>query len=206
MTEVVRRTARRSAMAAYIAAGAAVVGLVTIALFFWIGQPWGTIDDLAVLVMTAAVAPLMLAFWELGGWTPTPLALLAQTAGWLAVATWVVLHIVFIFGALTFDYAAPATDGLAIESVAQIVIGLWIGGASLLAGAWLAWQRWLGLLTGVGWALVGVGLLVGGMNHPLSYAGGVGYLLLFPVWAFLMGRLFSRIASGAGSRQPAPAR
>jgi len=156
--------------------------------------------------MTAAVAPLMLAFWELGGWTPTPLALLAQTAGWLAVATWVVLHIVFIFGALTFDYAAPATDGLAIESVAQIVIGLWIGGASLLAGAWLAWQRWLGLLTGVGWALVGVGLLVGGMNHPLSYAGGVGYLLLFPVWAFLMGRLFSRIAPDAGSRQPAPAR
>ena len=59
MTEVARRTARRSAMAAYVAAGAAVVGLVTIALFFWIGQPWGTINDLAVLVMTAPVAPLM---------------------------------------------------------------------------------------------------------------------------------------------------
>src|SRR5437870_12770556 len=73
MTEVARRTARRSAMAAYIGAGAAVVGLVTIALFFWIGQPWGTLNDVAVLVMTAAIAPLMLAFWELGGWTPTPL-------------------------------------------------------------------------------------------------------------------------------------
>ena len=206
MTEVAQRTARRSAMAAYIAAVAAVIGLVTISLFFWIGEPWGAINDVAVVVMTAAVAPLMLAFWELGGWTPTPLALLAQTAGWLAVATWVVVHALFILGALTFDYAAPATDGLAIESVAQIGIGLWIAGASLLAGAWLGWQRWLGLVTGVGWALVGVGLLFGGMNHALSYAGGIGYLLVFPVWAFLMGRLFSAIGSDAGSRQPAPAR
>jgi hypothetical protein len=206
MTEVARRTARRSAAAAYVAAVAAVIGLVTISLFFWIGRPWGTINDVAVLVMTAAVAPLMLAFWELGGWTPTPLALLAQTTGWLAVATWVVVHALFILGLLRFDYAAPATDGLAIESVAQVVIGLWIAGASLLAGAWLGWQRWLGLLTGVGWVLTGVGLLAGGMNHPLSYAGGIGYLLLFPMWAVVMGRLFSGIASDAGSRQPAPAR
>jgi len=86
------------------------------------------------------------------------------------------------------------------------VIGLWVAGANGLAGPWLGWQRWLGLLTGVGWALVGVGLLLGGMNHPLSYAGGIGYLLVFPVWAFLMGRLFTRIASGAGTRQPARAR
>ena len=206
MTEIARRTASRSAIAAYVAAIAAVSGLVTLGLFFWLGQPWGTINDVFVLVMTAAVAPLMLAFWELGGWTPTPLALVAQTAGWLAVATWVVVHAFFIDGALTFDYNAPATDGLAIESVAQIVIGLWIAGANFLAGPWLGWQRWLGLLTGLGWALVGAGLLAGGMNHPLSYLGGIGYLLLFPAWAFVMGRLFSAIGSGADSPRRAPAR
>jgi hypothetical protein len=205
MTEAARRTVRRAGVAAYIAAVAAVVGLVTIGLYFWIGQPWGTLNDVAVLVMTAAVGPLMLAFWELGGLTPTPLARVAQAAGWLAVAAWAILHALFIIGVLTFDYSAPATDGLALEAVAQVVIGLWIAGANGLAGPWLGWQRRLGLLTGVGWALVGVGLLLGGMNHPLSYAGGIGYLLMFPVWAFLMGRLFTRIASDAGSRQPAPA-
>ena len=206
MTETTRRTVRRAEAAAYVAAGAAVVGLVTIGLFFWIGQPWGTLNDVAVLVMTAAIAPLMLAFWELGGLTPTPLALVAQTAGWMAVAAWVIVHALFILGVLTFNYAAPATDGLALEAVAQVVIGLWIAGANGLAGSWLGWHRWLGLITGVGWALVGVGLLAGGMNHPLSYAGGIGYLLVFPVWAFLMGRLFNRIESGAGSQLPAPAR
>jgi len=206
MTETTRRTVRRAALAAYVAAAAAVVGLVTIGLFFWIGQPWGTVNDVAVLLMTAAIAPLMLAFWELGGLTPTPLALVAQTAGWLAVAAWVLVHALFIIGVLTFDYAVPATDGLALEAVAQVVIGLWIAGAGALAGPWLGWLRWLGFVTGLGWALVGVGLLAGGMNHPLSYAGGVGYLLVFPLWSFLMGRLFSGIASGAGNRQSAPAR
>jgi len=206
MTEAARRTVRRAGVAAYVAAVAAVVGLVTIRLYFWIGQPWGTVNDVAVLVMTAAMGPLMLGFWELGGLTPTPFALVAQTAGWLAIAAWVTVHALFILGALTFDYAAPATDGLAIEAVAQIAIGLWIAGANGLAGHWLGWQRWLGLVTGAGWALVGVGLLAGGMNHPLSYAGGIGYLLVFPVWTFLMGRLFNAIASGAGTRQPAPAR
>ncbi len=207
MTDVARRTAKRAAIAADAAAVAAMIGLVTISLYFWIGQPWGTINDVAVLVMTAAVAPLMLAFWELGGLTPTPLALIAQVAGWLSVLAWVIVHSLFIGGAMTFDYAAPATGGLAVESSAQVYIGLWIAGASLLAAAWLgSWERWLGLVTGLGWALVGAGLLLGGMNHPLSYAGGIGYLLAFPVWAFLMGRLLNRIASGADSRPPAPAR
>jgi len=205
MTEAALHTVQRAGVAAYVAAAAALVGLVTIGFFFWIGQPWGTLNDVAVLVMTAAIAPLMLAFWELGGLTPMPLALVAQTAGWLAVGVWVIVHALFILGVLTFDYAAPAVGGLAIEAVAQVVIGLWIAGANLLAGPWLGWQRWFGLVTGAGWALVGVGLLAGGMSHPLSYAGGIGYLLVFPVWAFLMGRLFSEIASGAGSRQPAPA-
>ena len=71
MTAGTRRIVRRAAVAAYVATGAALIGLVTIALFFWIGQPWGTLNDVAVLVMTLAVAPLMLAFWELGGLTPT---------------------------------------------------------------------------------------------------------------------------------------
>ena len=92
------------------------------------------------------------------------------------------------------------------DFTAQVVIGLWIAGANLLAGRWLGWQRWLGVVTGLGWALVGAGLIAGGMSHPLSWAGGIGYLLLFPVWAFLMGRLLSAMARDAGIPQPAPAR
>jgi hypothetical protein len=188
MSESSRGIVKRAARAAYVIAAAGLVALVTIVLFFAIGQPWGTLNDIALLVATAAIPILMLAFWELGGLTPTPLALVAQVTGWAAVIVWCVVQALFIAGVVDFDYDHPATGALAVESVALIVIGLWIAGANLLAGSWLNAVRWLGVVAGLGFVLVPVGLLLGGVSHPLAYAGGIGYSIVFPVWAFLMGR------------------
>ena len=188
MAEGTRRIVRRAAVAAYVIAAAGLVAMVTIILFFAIRQPWGTLNDIALLVMTAAIPLLMLAFWELGGLTPTPLALVAQASGWIAVLVWCVVHALFIATVVDFDYEHAATGWLAVESVALIVIGLWIAGANLLAGAWLNSIRWFGVAAGVGFVLLSVGLILGGVDHPLTYAGGVGYSIVFPVWAYLMGR------------------
>jgi hypothetical protein len=186
-----QRIVRRAAVAAYAVGGAGLLALVTIGLFFWLGQPWGTINDLALLVMTAALAPLMLAFWELGGLTPTPLALVAQASGWVAVIVWCAIQALMIVGVVAFDYSGPARDAFAIQSVVLAVIGLWIAGANLLAGSWLNWLRWPGLLSGIGFVLFAGGLLTGGVDQALSVAGGLAYLILFPSWAFLMGRLLA---------------
>ena len=191
------RTARivsTASVAAYVVAAAALLGLVTIALFFWIGGPWGRINDITGVVMTLALAPTMLAFYELGGRTPTPLAQLAQATGWVAVIGWAVIHALMIARVVTFDYSAPATGAMALEQVALIVIGLWIAGANLLAAEWLSWIRWLGVVVGIGFALLGAGLLLGGEGNPLSYIGGTAYELLLPIWAFWLARLFGRIA------------
>ena len=185
----------RAVTAAYVVAGAAVVGLVTIGLFFWIGQPWGTINDLALLVMTLALAPLMLAFYELGGWTPTPLARIAQASGWIAVLAWSFIQALMIVGAVTFDYSRGATGVFAIQTAALIVIGLWVAGANLLAGRWLSAVRWLGVLSGFGFVGLAIGLLLGGTDHPLTYLGGIGYEIVLPIWAFLMARLLRRLAA-----------
>jgi hypothetical protein len=179
---------RRGIAAAYLIAAAGLLAAVTIFLFFAIGQPWGTLNDIALLVMTAALPVLMLAFWELGGLTPTPLALVAQISGWIAVLVWCAVQALMIVGVLSFDYQDAATGGLAVEAVALVVIGLWIAGANLLAGSWLNAIRWFGMVSGLGFVLLPIGLIMGGVNHPLSYAGGVGYSIAFPVWAFLMGR------------------
>jgi hypothetical protein len=191
MSEGTRRIVRRAVVAAYVAAGAGLVAAVTIVLFFAMGQPWGTLNDTALLLMTAAIPALMVAFWELGGLTPTPLALAAQVSGWIAVIVWCVVQALMIVGALTFNYNAPATGGLLIEAVMLIVIGLWISGANLLAGPWLNSIRWFGIAAGLGFVLLPIGLIAGGVDHPLTYAGGVGYSIVFPVWAFLMGRHLS---------------
>ncbi len=189
-----QRIVSTASLAAYVVAGAAAVGLVTIGLFFWIGQPWGTINDLSLLVMTLAIAPLMLAFYELGGWTPTPLAQAAQASGWIAVVAWCVVQGLMILGVVTFAYNAGARGAFAVEVAAQIVIGLWIAGANLLAGAWLNRVRWLGVATGIGFVVLAIGLLLGGQNHPLTYVGGIGYEIILPIWAFLMARRLGRRA------------
>jgi hypothetical protein len=188
MSESTRRIVRRAVVAANLAAAAGLVAAVAIVLYFIAGEPWGTLNDIALLVMTAAIPVLMLAFWELGGLTPTPLALAAQVSGWIAAIAWCLIHALFIAGAVDFDYEHAATGALAIESVALILIGLWIAGANLLAGPWLDVIRWFGVAAGIGFVLLPLGMLLGGVNHSLTYAGGVGYSIVFPVWAFLMGR------------------
>jgi hypothetical protein len=194
MSAGTQRIVRRAAAAAYVVAAAGLVAMVTILLFFAIGQPWGTLNDTALLVATAAIPPLMLAFWELGGLTPTPLALVAQVSGWVAVLVWCVAQALFIAGVIDFDYEGAATGWLAVESVALIAIGLWIAGANLLAGSWLNSIRWFGVAAGLGFVLLPIGMLLGGVNHPLTYAGGVGYSIVLPVWAFLMGRHLTAIS------------
>ncbi|HEX5039624.1 MAG TPA: hypothetical protein VFW95_05770 [Candidatus Limnocylindria bacterium] len=179
---------RRASIAGWVVGGAGLVALVTIGLFFWIGDPFGMINDLALIVVTAAIPFLMLAYWELGGLTPTPLALVAQIGGWIAAAVWCVTQLLFVLDVVSIDYAEPATGAYAIESVALIVIGLWISGANLLAGQWLSGIRWLGVVTGAGLVVFAVGALVSGSYGVLGFIGGPAYVVLLPVWGVVMGR------------------
>jgi len=182
------------------AAIAGAVALVTIGLFFWIGQPFGTINDIALLVMTLSLGPVMLAHYELGGIVPLWPARLSLAGAVAAVGAWSLLQVAFIVGIVTFDYEHAATGAFAVSSLLQVVIGLWIGGASLLAGRWLPiGVRLLGIVAGTGTVVMSIGMLLGGLNHPLTYAGGIGYQVVLPIWAFLLGRVFRTRVGQSGS-------
>lgn len=184
-------------MGACVAGAAGIVALITVLLFLSSGQPWGTLSDLALILMTAAIPLLMLAFWELGGLTPTPLARLAQITGWLAAAVWCGTHLLFVLGVVDIDYDMPATGAYAVEAAALIMIGLWIAGANLLAGPWLSAFRWLGVLAGLGVVLFAVGTLTGDKDSALVYIGGVFYLTVLPLWALGMAFYLIRSADAA---------
>ena len=188
-----RDIVRRASIAGWVIGVAGLVALVTITLVFQVGELTGTVSSLALLVMTAAIPFLMLAFWELGGLTPTPLALVAQASGWLAVGAWCVTHLLFIAGVVDINYTGPATGAYAVESVALVVIGLWISGANLLAGPWLSGIRWLGVVTGSGVVVYAIGTLVSGNEGMLVYGGAVAYLVLLPIWGFVMGVYLRRL-------------
>jgi hypothetical protein len=186
----------RAAQAAYAASAAGLVALVTIALFFAVGQPWGTLNDIALLVMTLAIAPVMLGSYELGGVTPLWPARLSLATGIAAILVWSVIQTAMIAGLVTFDYDRGATGAFLVENLALILIGGWLTGAPLLAGPWLPGRlKLLGAVGGLGFILTGAGLILGGLNHPLTYAGGIGYQVLFPIWAYLVARVFRSRAS-----------
>jgi hypothetical protein len=191
----VHANVRRAIVGACVVGAAGIVALVTIGLFLSLGQPWGTINDLALIAMTAAIPFLMLAFWQLGGLTPTPLARLAQIIGWLAAAVWCVTHLLFVLGLVDIDYDMPATGAYAVEAVALVAIGMWIAGANLLAGPWLSAFRWFGVAAGLGVVLFAAGTLIGDKDSTMVYVGGVFYLAVLPLWA--LGMAFYLVRSSA---------
>jgi hypothetical protein len=188
---------RRAELGGYVVAAAGAGALVAFGLFSTYGQPFGTLNDIFLLVMTLAIAPIMLGCYELGGVTPLWPARFSLAAGIGAVLVWSLAQVLMVTGVVTFVDEQPATGAFAVEAAALIGIGAWLIGAPLLAGPWLPGPlRWLGALSGLGFVVFGVGLLRGAVNDPLTYVGGIGYQILFPVWAFLFARLL-----GTRSRQ-----
>jgi hypothetical protein len=198
---------RRGAASAFVVAAAGAAGLVAIALFFSVGQPFGTINDLLGLVMIAGLGPVMLAHYELGGPVPLWPARVSLGGGIAAVAGWAVLQAGFVLGLYTVHVEQAATGAWAVQAWLQVVIGLWVAGASLLAGRWLPpVVRTLGIVAGVGVVLMAVGVLRGGYPDLLTNVGGVGYQILLPIWAYLLGRVFrERAHSASGVVEAVPA-
>ena len=199
MSDRTARITRISSLAGYAVAAAGVLGLASLWLTQSAGNPSGTVNDLALLVMVGAIAPLMLAFYELGGRTPLRLAQLAQTLGWVSVGIFVVVQLLVIAGAVTIDRNTGASGIVAVASLALGYIGLWIAGASLLAGPWLTAGRWLGVAAGLSAVVFAFGILRGGADSGWTWIGGIGLLALGSAWAFVMARLLgSRYRAGDG--------
>ena len=196
MSDRTRRITRIGSVAGYIVAVAGAITLVTSAVGLGADGAWQTINDLGLLVLVAALAPLMLSFYELGGLTPTILAQAAQTIGWASVLTFCTIQVLQLAGVVQVEWRSAATGAFAIGSGALGYIGLWINGANLLAGRWLGPQRWLGFLGGLALAVFAVGLLAGGVDTGWATVGAIGFLTLVPAWAFLMARLLRRLSAG----------
>jgi hypothetical protein len=186
-----QRRVELAARAASVVAIAGLVALVMIILFFGgLGEPFGTLNDISLLVMTLALAPVMVGYDTLGGRMPRVPATLWLVIGLGAVIVWCFVQALLVAHVVTFDYDQPATGAFAVEAVAIGVIGAWLAGASLFAGPWLTQRvRWLGLISGLGIVVFGLGLLIGGAYHPLTFLGGLPYQVFLPTWAFLLNRV-----------------
>jgi hypothetical protein len=160
---------------ALVAAAATVFGAVALVLFFGRGQPWGTLNDAASVVLMLATIPVALVSAAIEAAEqpfPSAYALAVAVIGIAAmlVAAW--YQALLVVGRVTYEQ----TKGRVLAAGA--FVGLWY----LLVGA--IGFRPLGQLlaalavaSGIGYIAIGYGFAVGNERHPLSVVGGLGLLV-----------------------------
>jgi len=164
---------------ALVAAGATVVGAVALVLFFTRGQPWGTINDAASVVLMLAMIPVALLVATLESEHRTTLALAAAVFGIGAMVAAAGLQALLVVGRVTYDQ----TKGWVL--LAGGLVGVWYLLVAFLAegSAIEGGLATLAIVAGVGFLAIGYGFAVGNERHPLSALGGV--VLLVGSTAFL---------------------
>lgn len=181
-----------------IATGVAgVLALAFLILLFTVGQPFGTLNDICIAVTAISSAVLV------GMWFPQSDA---QSKVWSRVAL-----IVASFGALVvtigsvlviFDLTGWYLAGLYM-AVGNALIGMWLLGLNYSALQGNFWSRELAILGMVTGAvmLIGLAALPGifaridawdaapwYVNY-IGQGGALGYLVLYPIWCILLGRV-----------------
>ncbi|HLC05108.1 MAG TPA: hypothetical protein VJK02_18905 [Anaerolineales bacterium] len=174
-----------------------LLGLAFIILFFTVGQPFGTLNDICI-GLTAILSAILA--WMVYAGHHAQLPLQSRVALMLAVfgAIVVVVGSVLVISGITGWYLAglymAAGNGL---------IGLWLLGLNYSALSGTPWSYGLaifGLISGV---IMALGLLttpgiLGGIDSQESaswivnyvgQAGGLGWLVLYPIWCVLVGRV-----------------
>jgi hypothetical protein len=180
---------------ALLAAVATVIGAVFLVLFFRRGQPWGTLNDIASIVMMLATIPVVL--FVSGITAPYAPSLVHQAI--------VVIGVVGMLGASaaqallvarvrTYEALLPWTLG------SGAVVGVWymLAGVLLLVATAPTLMALLAILAGLGYLALGYGFWRGNERHAASVAGGV--VLLISSTAFLVWIGIVAVASYALTR------
>jgi hypothetical protein len=174
---------------ALVAAVATLFGALALVLFFTRGQPWGTINDAASVVLMLATIPVALLIAVLESEHQTTGALAAAAIGIVAMLVAATLQALLVVGRVTYEQ----TKGWVL--LAGAGVGLWyllvafLAQGSAIEGALAT----LAAVSGVGFIAIGYGFTVGNERHQLSALGG-GVLLVAST-AFL-GVLGIRLVTG----------
>jgi len=180
-----------------IAIGAvALVGVVSLILFFTFGSLFGTLNDLCIAI--EAILSALLA-WVL---YPAHQALSPRLSQFMLAAALAGALVAFIGSAfIIFDITGWFLAGL-MNFFGFALFGLWLLGLNYLARRMDRWPRRLVQLGLVSGASMAIGLLTGPgifgrVDNPElapwfwydAPVASLGWLLLYPIWSFWLGRL-----------------
>lgn len=158
---------------ALLAAVATVVGAVFLGLFFAKGEPWGTLNDIASVVLMLATIPVAVAIGLLGEDAFGGLALLVTAIGITGMAGAAIAQLLLVARVRTYRQLLPWTLGCGA------VVGAWYVLVGLLGLEFVATRQYpltmiaLALASGIGFIAIGYGFWRGNERHPASIVGGL---------------------------------
>lgn len=189
-----------------------LIGFVSLVIFFIVGEPFGTLNDLLAIPVAFLMLPLVFALYRLNATSHPTVSLIAAIAGTVGFIATAVGSVLLVSGRITFAqslYTGIGGFGL---------VGLWVllnSTVGLRANHLPTGLAWMGILLGItpSLALIFVprveviarslesmtGQSAGFQMSPFLIAafvlGGLSYAGL-PVWFILMGRLFALNQAG----------
>jgi hypothetical protein len=182
---------------ALLAAVATVVGALFLVLFFAKGQPWGTLNDIASVVLMVATIPVAVALGLLGEGAFGALAWLVTALGIIGMAGAAVAQALLVARVRAYRQLLPWTLG------SGAVVGVWYVLVGLLGLEFVTTRSYpllliaLAVASGIGFIAVGYGFWRGNERHPMSIVGGLA--LLVSSTSFLGWIAFLTLGSGPTS-------
>jgi hypothetical protein len=168
--------------AAQAAAALTVGEVVTLGVFFAVGEPWGTINDGLVIALAGATVPIAIGLARRNPRSvPLDLGAVVDIVGVAITTTFTTL---LIARRMTFEDSLPGVLG------GQALIGCWLILAGLAARSEPGSRRLseFGVAGGAGLVATAVGIATGGMESPLAFAGYVAGLIGTLGFYALLGR------------------
>lgn len=165
---------------ALVAAAATVVGAAFLLLFFSRGQPWGTLNDLASIVLMLATIPVAIRLVRLLSEAVPGLAEAVAAVGIVGMLTAGGAQVALVLKLGTYRGLLPYTLG------GGAIVGIWylLVGVTALTTRMPTPLALLALAAGVGYLAIGFGFWRWGEERrPLTVVGGT--VLLLASTAFL---------------------
>jgi hypothetical protein len=177
---------RFAGWSSYANAALTIAILVTLAVFFAIGGPWGTINDALSVVWALSFIPLMIVLYQLNRPANATFSLALAIVGIAAMGTFAFLQTLLVLRLVQFEQTFMAVVTLGgIMGLALLLDGLLARSSqSLPAGL-----TWLMVAFGLGYIISVTGFWLGGWENPLASIGYLIGILTGPAWAIWLGRL-----------------
>jgi hypothetical protein len=202
------RSSRSAGWAAYFSGIAAILGLVSLILFFSLESApnstqsphfWGPVSDIAPILQMLSLLVVLFAFYRMQRTNSARLSPVGSSIGILGMLGVILLQLLLIIKVISFEQEVLPV------LVAIAAVGLWlilVNDIGRRQGNLPTKLAWLGMAVGTAFALEPVMLSAAGgavawrvfmSNYFLLTASAFVFLVSyvgFPIWAFWLGRVF----------------